>query len=71
LNCIRLDKERHTYTANSRTRDHQTDYNEYIGTLEFDQGKSVELMRNVEYQPIVEELKKLASQLSLPLERTF
>jgi hypothetical protein len=71
LNCIRLDKERHTYTANSRARDHQTDFNEYIGTLEYDQGKSVELMRNEDYQPIAEELKKLASQLSVPLERTF
>ena len=71
LKCIRMDKQRHVYTANSRTRDRQADFNEYIGTLEYDQGKSVELIGGMEYLLIAEEMKRIAGQLNLPVERTF
>ena len=71
LNCIRLDKERITYRANSRIRDRQADFHEYIGTLEYDQGKSVELKRNVEYESVASDMKHMAAQLNIPIDRTF
>jgi hypothetical protein len=71
LNCIRLDKQRHIYNSSSRSRDGQTDFNEYIGTLEYDHNKSVELVRTVEYQSMAEEMKGIAERLSIPINRTF
>jgi len=71
LNCIRLDKQRHIYNANSRARDHQADFNEYIGTLEYDHDQSVELERKMEYQSLAEEMKSLAAKLNIPIKRTF
>ena len=71
LNCIRLDKQRHTYNASTRSRDRQADFNEYIGTLEYDQDKTVELARNMEYQSITEEMQSFAGQLNIPINRTF
>jgi hypothetical protein len=71
LNCIRLEKQRHVYNAGSRSRDRQADFNEYIATLEYDNDKSVELERKMEYQLLAEEMKSLASQLGIPVNRTF
>ncbi len=71
LKGIRLDKQRHTYNASTRSRDRQTDFNEYIGTLEYDHNRSVELTRNVEYQSIAEEMQSFAGQLNIPISRTF
>jgi hypothetical protein len=68
---IRLDKQRHIYNASSRTRDHQADFNEYIGTLEYDNNQSVELQRKTEYQSLGDKMKSLASQLAIPVNRTF
>jgi hypothetical protein len=70
LKCIRLDRQRHVYTANSRARTAQTDFNEYIGTLEYD-GSSIELLRKVSYEPFAEEMKRIASELQIPIHRTF
>jgi hypothetical protein len=70
LKCIRLDRQRHVYTANSRARTAQTDFNEYIGTLEYD-GSSIELVRKVSYEPFAEEMKRIASELQIPIHRTF
>lgn len=71
LNCIRIDKQRHIYNANTRSRDRQADFNEYIATLEYDRDKSVELERKMEYQSFAEEMKSLAGQLGIPINRTF
>jgi hypothetical protein len=71
LNGIRLDKQRHTYNASTRSRVRQADFNEYIGTLEYDQNKSIELTRKMEYQSIVDELQSFARQLNIPISRTF
>ena len=71
LNRIRLDKERVTYIANSRIRDRQADFNEYIGTLEYDHGKSIELERKMEYESLATEMKHIAGQLNIPIDRTF
>ncbi len=70
LTCIRLDKQRYVYTANSRARSAQTDFNEYIGTLEYD-GSSIELVRKVSYRPFAEEMKRIAAELQIPIHRTF
>jgi len=71
LHCIRMDKQRHVYNATSRSRVHQADFNEYIGTLEFDCDKSIELERKMEYEPLADEMKRMAGQLNIPLNRTF
>lgn len=71
LKSIRLDKQRHIYNASTRSRDRQTDFNEYIGTLEYDFDKSVELVRNNEYQFVAEEMQRFAEQLNIPINRTF
>jgi hypothetical protein len=71
LNCIRIDKERHTYNASTRSRVRQADFNEYIGTLEYDQNKSIELSRKMEYQSMVDEMQSFAGQLTIPINRTF
>jgi len=71
LHCIRMDKQRYVYNATSRARVHQADFNEYIGTLEFDRDKSVELERKMEYEPLADEMKRMAAQLNIPLNRTF
>ncbi|MEY4931109.1 MAG: hypothetical protein RI909_1833 [Bacteroidota bacterium] len=71
LHNIRLDKERHTYNATTRSRVRQADFNEYIGTLVYDTDKSLELARSMEYQSIAEEMKQFGEQLNLPIIRTF
>jgi hypothetical protein len=71
LNCIRLDKQRHIYNVTSRAMDRQADFNEYIGTLEYDHGQSVELERKMEYQALAEEMKRISGQLNIPVNRTF
>lgn len=71
LKCIRLDKQRHIYNASTRSRDRQADFNEYIGTLEYDLDKSVEIARNNEYQFVAEEMQRFAGQLNIPIHRTF
>jgi len=71
LNRIRLDKLRHVYNAASRAMDRQADFNEYISTLEYDHGQSVELERKMEYQSLAEEMKRIAEQLNIPMNRTF
>jgi len=71
LNCIRIDKQRHIYNASTRSRDRQADFNEYIATLEYDRDKSVELERKMEYQSFAEDMKSMAVQLGIPINRTF
>jgi len=70
LSGIRLDKERHSYTANSRARTAQTDFFEYIATLEYDD-QSLELTRHVSYESFGAEMKRIAGELQIPLHRTF
>lgn len=70
LKCIRLDKQHHAYTANSQARTAQTDFNEYIGTLEYD-GRSIELTRRVSYEAFAEEMKRMAAELQIPIKRAF
>jgi uncharacterized membrane protein len=71
LNCIRLDKQRHVYNATSRSMDRQADFYEYIATIEFDQNKSLELERKMEYQSLAEVMNRTAAQLNIPIQRTF
>ncbi len=71
LNGIRIDKQRHIYNASTRSRDRQSDFNEFIATLEYDRDKSVELERKMEYQSFAAEMKRMAGQLGIPINRTF
>ncbi len=71
LNCVRLDKQRHIYNASTRSRERQADFNEYIGILEYDHEKAVELARNIEYQFLAEDMQRFARQLNIPMKRTF
>jgi len=70
LKCIRLDKEHHAYTANSRARTAQTDFNEYIGTLEYDSA-AIELTRRVSYEAFADEMKRMSSELQIPIHRNL
>lgn len=70
LNGIRFDKERHSYTANSRARTAQTDFNEYIGVLEFN-NQSIEIARDVSYKSFAEEMQRVAHELKIPIHRSF
>jgi hypothetical protein len=70
LKGIRLDKHHHAYTANSRARTAQTEFNEYIGTLEYDRS-SIELMRSLNYETFAEAMKRMAAELQIPIHRTF
>ena len=71
LRNIRIDKERNTYTANSRGRTSQTDYMEYIGVLEYNDDQSTELTRKINYKAFSQEMKRMADQLNIPVNRTF
>ncbi len=70
LKGIRLDKQHHAYTANSRARTAQTEFNEYIGTLEYDRS-SIELTRSLDYEAFAEAMKRMAAELQIPIHRTF
>ncbi len=70
LNGIRLDKERHSYTANSRARTAQTDFHEYIGVLVFD-NQSIEIARDVSYKSFAEEMERVAQELNISIHRSF
>jgi hypothetical protein len=70
LKGIRLDKHHHAYTANSRVRTAQTEFNEYIGTLEYDRS-SIELTRSLNYETFAEAMKRMAAELQIPIHRTF
>ncbi len=70
LKGIKLDKERHSYTANSRARTAQTDFNEYIGILEFD-NQSIEIARDVSYKSFADEMHRVAKELRIPIHRSF
>lgn len=70
LHKITIDKERHTYTANSRVKTGVTDYFEYIAILEYD-GNHFEFKRSVDYQSFATEVKEVAEKLKLEVERNF
>lgn len=67
---IRYDKQRHSYTANSRARTAQVKFSEYVGTLEMDTGQ-LELIREVDYERFSERIKTLATDLNIPVEHNF
>ena len=71
LHGVRMDKQRHIYNATTRSRVRQADFNEYIATLEFDDGKSVELERAMEYESFAERMKQFATELKIPINRTY
>ena len=67
---IRLDKQKQGYMANSRSRSRQVDFNEYTATIETDK-KEVELLRSNNYQEFIEKLNIFATEIDVPIERTF
>ncbi|MEL7004921.1 MAG: hypothetical protein AAFN93_19595 [Bacteroidota bacterium] len=71
LDMISIDKERTTYTANSRGKTGVTDYNEYIATLHFNTSQKIELKRSIDYQEFAERINDISNQLELPVERSF
>lgn len=71
LHSIRIDKERITYNASSRSRDRTTDFSNYTGTLLYDGGKEFELTTKSEYKWFGQEMKRLAEELQIPIERSF
>ena len=70
LHCIQLDKERETHRAMSRSRDHITDFFQYVGTLKFDRDY-LEIARDTDYHSFKEKMKKMGDQLGIPLNRQF
>ena len=71
LERITVGKERYTYSAESRSRSRTVDFNEYIGKLEFDGGKSIELKRSVNYQDFAEQIRSIAEKMNLEVERLY
>ncbi len=67
---IRVDKNKHGYTANSRARTAQTDFFEYVGTLELDSGE-LELTRALSYSDFSDRIQMLSADLNISAERTF
>jgi hypothetical protein len=50
--------------------DRAVEFNEYIGTLEYDD-KSIELGRSSDYQQISHGIKEKSAALHIPIQRTF
>lgn len=71
LHSIRIDKERMTYKDNSRSRDRNFSYFIYTGTLLYDDNKKLELSSKSDYGWFGEEMKRLANELQIPLERSY
>jgi len=71
LDKIVIDKERHTYTANSRGKTGVTDFHEYIGTLFYDGNKKFEVKRSINYQDFTSDINGIAETLNLEVERLF
>ncbi|MTI38435.1 hypothetical protein [Fulvivirga lutimaris] len=71
LKGIRIDKEKHSYTANTRSRVRQVNFNEYIATLEYDDDKELELSRNSDYDDFSSQVYYFAEQLELNIRKTF
>ncbi|MBL6446672.1 hypothetical protein JMN32_10140 [Fulvivirga sp. 29W222] len=67
LNRIIVRKEKNAYMANSRSRSRQVSYNEYIGSLEYDNGKTIELSRSIDYDSFTAEMKSVAGKLKLEI----
>ncbi|WP_462249221.1 hypothetical protein [Ekhidna sp.] len=71
LHSIRIDKQRYTYNANQRARDRTADYFIYTGTLLYDNNKKLELSTKTDYSWFSSEMKRLAEELQIPLERSY
>ncbi len=71
LHSIRIDKQRYTYNANQRARDITADYFIYTGTLLYDNNKKLELCTKTDYSWFGSEMKRLAEELQIPLERSY
>lgn len=71
LHSIRIDKQRHTYNANQRSRDRIADFFFYTGTLNYDDDKILELSTKSDYKWFGQEMKRLAEELQIPLERSY
>lgn len=71
LDKITVAKERQRYSANTRSRERVVDFYEYIGALQYDTDKSIELKRSTSYQSFADDIKHIAERLNLQIERTF
>lgn len=71
LLCIKIDKERRTFKDNSRSRDRTFDYFIYTGTLLYDNNSSLELTRKNEFKWFGSEMKRLAEELQIPIEKGY
>lgn len=71
LHGIRIDKEKHSYTANTRSRVRQVTFNEYIATLEYDDDKELELSRHSDYDDFASQIYPFAEQLDLGIRKTY
>lgn len=68
---IRVDKEKHSYTANSRSRVRQVSFNEYAATLEYDADRELELSRNSDYDDFAAHIYPFAEQLDIGIRKTY
>ncbi|MEQ8241906.1 hypothetical protein [Fulvivirga sp.] len=71
LQGIRVDKEKQSYTANTRSRVRQVTFNEYTATLEYDGDKVLELSRNSDYEEFAAYVYPFAEQLDLGIRKTY
>ncbi len=71
LKGIRIDKEKHSYTANTRSRVRQVNFNEYTATLEYDNGQALELTRNSDYKEFEAHIFPFAATLDLEIYKSF
>ncbi|MEQ8477764.1 hypothetical protein [Fulvivirga sp.] len=71
LQGIRVDKEKQSYTANTRSRVRQVTFNEYTATLEYDGDKVLELSRNSDYEAFAAHVYPFAEQLDLGIRKTY
>lgn len=71
LQGIRVDKEKQSYTANTRSRVRQVTFNEYTATLEYDGDKVLELSRNSDYEEFAVRVYPFAEQLDLGIRKTY
>ncbi|MEQ9167266.1 MAG: hypothetical protein RLO12_13495 [Fulvivirga sp.] len=71
LQGIRVDKEKQSYTANTRSRVRQVTFNEYTATLEYDGDKELELSRSSDYEEFAAHVYPFAEQLDLGIRKTY
>ncbi|QSE97068.1 hypothetical protein [Fulvivirga lutea] len=70
LKAISLEKENERYTANTRSRSRQVEFNMYTASIITDK-EEVEIFTSSNYKSFSEKLKQFANELNLDIQRSF